>query len=263
MTHLDDESMALFAMGEAVPDVEQRQHIEHCARCDAELSSLTRLVGVGRASRDAEVLPPPASVWNRIHAELGLSDAVAEVPGEGTSIARVPAAPEKPAPPVAPAVDSAEAPRANVTPIRRVQTTVTRWSMVAAALVVGVVAGVVGSTVITPSSSQTVLAEAVLEPFPNWSASGSARVEEDASGARDVVVDLSAPGDGLREVWLIDPETSGLVSLGLLSGASGTFSIPSNIDLGRYSVVDVSEEPDDGNPAHSGDSIVRGQLSTV
>ena len=93
--------------------------------------------------------------------------------------------------------------------------------------------------------------------------SGSARVEEDASGARDVVVDLSAPGDGLREVWLIDPETSGLVSLGLLSGASGTFSIPSNIDLGRYSVVDVSEEPDDGNPAHSGDSIVRGQLSAV
>ena len=64
-------------------------------------------------------------------------------------------------------------------------------------------------------------------------------------------------------MWLIDPETSGLVSLGLLSGASGTFTIPTDVDLSQYSVVDVSQEPNDGNPTHSGDSIVRGQLSVV
>jgi hypothetical protein len=134
--------------------------------------------------------------------------------------------------------------------------------MVAAALVLGIVAGVLGSSLLSPSDDPRVLAEAELEPFPDWSASGSARVEETAAGSREIVVDLSAPRGGLREVWLIDPETSGLVSLGLLSGTSGTFSIPADLDLNRYSVIDVSEEPDDGDPAHSGNSIVRGPLSS-
>jgi hypothetical protein len=36
--------------------------------------------------------------------------------------------------------------------------------------------------------------------------------------------------------------------------------VPAGIDTGEYDLVDISEEPYDGDPTHSGDSIVRGQL---
>jgi Anti-sigma-K factor rskA len=260
MTHLDDETLALFALGDASPDADQQEHLRTCSRCAAEVESLTRLVSIGRTARGVEIVQPPATAWNGIHAELGLSDELADVPRQRTSISSV--------------VDEADVPGASTqdppTADQRdalvsalPQRPVTRWWLVAAALAIGVVAGSVGSTLLSPSDDPKVLAEAVLEPFPDWQASGAARVEENADGSRAVVVDLSAPGGGLREVWLIDPDTSGLVSLGLLSGTSGTFSIPADLDLSRFSVVDVSDEPDDGDPAHSGVSIVRGPLSSV
>jgi hypothetical protein len=34
------------------------------------------------------------------------------------------------------------------------------------------------------------------------------------------------------------------------------------VDVGEYPVVDVSIEPTDGDPAHSGNSVVRGTLSS-
>jgi hypothetical protein len=255
MTHLDDENLALFAMGDAVPDAEQREHVLTCSRCEAELASLTRLVSIGRSSRDVEIVQPPDSVWNRIHAELGLSDEIADVPRERSASEVSGSAGEK-----ATVMGRQDA---VVTPLDRSRPQGTRWWLVAAALVVGIAAGIIGSTLVSRPDDPRVLAEAVLEPFPDWPASGSARVEETATGAREVVVNISAPSGGLREVWLIDPETSGLVSLGLLSGTSGSFSIPADLDLSRYSVIDVSEEPDDGDPAHSGNSIVRGPLSAA
>lgn len=259
MTHLDDESLALFALGDASPEANQREHLLTCSRCKAEMASLTRLVSIGRTSGDVDIVQPPASVWNRVHAELGLSGDLAEVPRERSSTSPVLEVSDV-SPEHATTTDEQDA---VVTPLPSRRRTATRWWMVAAALVLGVVAGIVGSSLFMRSDDPRVLAEAVLEPFPDWPASGVARVEENADGSREVVVDLSAPTGGLREVWLIDPDTSGLVSLGLLSGTTGTFSIPADLDLSRYSVVDVSEEPDDGDPAHSGNSIVRGPLSAA
>ncbi|MFH8273688.1 hypothetical protein [Streptomyces roseolus] len=37
-----------------------------------------------------------------------------------------------------------------------------------------------------------------------------------------------------------------------------TLPVPDNIDLNEYSVVDVSLQPYNGKPDHSGDSLVRG-----
>ena len=108
-----------------------------------------------------------------------------------------------------------------------------------------------------------MLATATLEPLPGWQATGSAVVETSPDGSRVLVVDLSksmtAP-DAFQEVWLLTPDVSGLVSLGNLDGATGRFDLPAGLDLTKYSVVDVSQEALDGNPAHSGDSIVRGAL---
>ena len=69
------------------------------------------------------------------------------------------------------------------------------------------------------------------------------------------------PADSYVEVWLIDPD-SGLekmVSLGSIDG-DGSFDLPASIDIRRYRVVDISIEPADGVPTHSGRSILRAEL---
>ena len=70
----------------------------------------------------------------------------------------------------------------------------------------------------------------------------------------------AAGSANLTEVWLIKADASGLISIGLLDGNTGHFDIPDGVDLTQYPLVDVSAEPDNGNPAHSGNSIVRGEL---
>jgi Anti-sigma-K factor rskA len=94
---------------------------------------------------------------------------------------------------------------------------------------------------------------------------GDARLLQ-SDGELLLEVDLAdlppTPSGVVFEVWLIDPETGELQTLGLTEG-SGQLVVPDGIDPARFSVVDVSREPVDGEPAHSGDSIVRGQLQPV
>jgi hypothetical protein len=61
------------------------------------------------------------------------------------------------------------------------------------------------------------------------------------------------------EVWLLTEDAGALQSLGLTTGRD-RFVVPADVDLDRYSIVDVSREPLDGNAAHSGDSLARGPL---
>ena len=63
------------------------------------------------------------------------------------------------------------------------------------------------------------------------------------------------------EVWLIDNQVSGMVSLGPFHG-NGDYVIPSSVDPAKFPIVDVSIEPSDGVPTHSGVSIVRGVIAT-
>jgi hypothetical protein len=91
---------------------------------------------------------------------------------------------------------------------------------------------------------------------------GDARLEE-RDGARFLELRLAgtpALGDAYLEVWLIDRAVEGMVSLGPYHG-DGRYDIPASVDPGRFPVVDVSIEPIDGQPAHSGDSAVRGVLT--
>ncbi len=59
------------------------------------------------------------------------------------------------------------------------------------------------------------------------------------------------------EVWLIDSQVKGMISLGPFHG-NGTYVIPPGVDPAKFPIVDVSIEPTDGVPTHSGVSIVRG-----
>ena len=131
------------------------------------------------------------------------------------------------------------------------------------ALVLGVVGGVLWERR-DVDGAETTLASAALDPLPGWQgASGEAVVQESPDGHRQLVVSVDAPvpAGSYREVWLLRPDVSGLVSLGMLEGDEGRFDLPAGLDLADFPLVDISEEHFDGDPSHSGQSVVRGDLS--
>lgn len=113
--------------------------------------------------------------------------------------------------------------------------------------------------------AQTVVARAELSSLSEpTQPEGSARVVT-VDGRQVLEVDLTqapAPDDGYLEVWLLTPDVSGLVTVGVLDGRTGQFALPAGVDLDAYPVVDISREQLDGDPTHGGDSLIRGQLST-
>ncbi|GAA1172801.1 hypothetical protein GCM10009584_12210 [Ornithinimicrobium humiphilum] len=109
-----------------------------------------------------------------------------------------------------------------------------------------------------------VVASGPLAPLTDTGVGGSVSVVETAGGQRLRVEldDLPDAGDGYLEVWLLRPDVSGMVTLGVLDGTTAEFPLPAGLDLGDYPVVDISREHMDGDPGHGGDSLVRGEVAT-
>ncbi|MCE9621414.1 MAG: anti-sigma factor [Actinomycetia bacterium] len=83
----------------------------------------------------------------------------------------------------------------------------------------------------------------------------------DGHFALDVdVADLPPTEDGFLELWIIDTNVDSMYSLGPLHG-SGRYPLPDHVNPAAFPVVDISIEPTDGEPTHSGRSILRGQLT--
>ncbi|GAA4746946.1 hypothetical protein GCM10025783_18780 [Amnibacterium soli] len=227
MTHLDPELLALLALGEDAATPEQRAHLAGCAACGATLRGLQRAVVAGRSAEGAPPLDVPAPrVWEGIAQELGLGAAATR--------------------------------SAPVVPLRRRRRVAVRAA--AAAAVVLLVGGI--GVVLLRSVSDPV-ASARLTAFPGWKGqSGTAVLERAGDGEQVVDVRTTVQPDGRtdHEVWLMTAGAERLVSLGVLHGTSGRFSVPAGLDVHRFRFVDVSDEPRDGDVAHSGDSIVRGAL---
>jgi anti-sigma-K factor RskA len=73
----------------------------------------------------------------------------------------------------------------------------------------------------------------------------------------------AAPNNKFYEVWLLQPETNKMLPVGLLSPTGqGTFSVAAPI-MAQYSSVDISLQTNDGNPAHSTTSVLRGPVTSV
>lgn len=250
MSHLDPEVAALLAMGEQ-PSADESRHLDACPECSAEVSSFSRAVVAGRATGEGQpLLTPPDRVWESIRSELSLP---VDEPARGaSSFAPAPAASVGPS-----SSRSHRAPRG-----RRMSRRPVFFVLAAAgAAVVAIVAGVWATGGIVPRPE--VISEAKLDGFPSWAGAAGEALLERVDGHDRVVVDLDAsvPDDGYREVWLLTADAGDLVSIGVLDGSSGSFDIPDDIDLSRFTVVDISQENVDGDPGHSGDSIVRGTLS--
>ncbi|VXB27049.1 Putative transmembrane anti-sigma factor [Arthrobacter sp. 9AX] len=254
MQHLDPEALSLFALDEPL-DAEGTHHLRSCPECTAEVASLRRAVHAARTAPDTGWLEAPgANVWAGIHRSLGLGDAVAADPLGPDS--RADTAPEAEAPGPGESGQPAGKPPASVTWLRRPVT----WLAAAAAAVL-IAAGVV--VAVNRTAAPVTLASAQLEPLDRFTATGSATVTESGDGSRTIEVQLNkAEARGYQEVWLIAPDLTRLVSLGIMNSASGRFEVPAGLDLSSYPIVDVSDEPLDGNPAHSSISIVRGTLTS-
>ena len=192
---------------------------------DAELVELRRLAARVRPG-DVVWEPPPPGLWERIEAEIEAEP----TPGERGGV-------------VEPA------------PRRRA-----RWiGLAAAAAVVGIV--VVGALVALGGGDgdDELVAETTLERL---GATGSGRAELLAQdGQYQLRLETSDlhDDDGYLELWLIDPTATRIVSLGPLR-PDGLYDLPPGVDPSDFPVVDISAEPVDGDPAHSGNSLLRGTL---
>lgn len=246
MQHCTPEQLALAALAEPLPD-DDAAHLAACAVCRAEVAALRRgveLLAVPEFAAPGASVPPPPNVWASIAAATGVSSSP-----RPERIATAPA----PAP---------VAPPSNVVPLRprRSRTLL----LTVAAAVAGAVIGAGAVAVLQGGDDGAAVAAAALDPLEDADASGSARVVERSDGTRVLEVDLQAPSldDAYYEVWLLTPDVSGLVPVGTTQAGTAVFEIPAGLDLDEYAVVDVSVEPLDGNPAHSGDSVARGVLDS-
>ncbi|RFA17957.1 anti-sigma factor [Subtercola boreus] len=263
--HTDPDILALLALGEPAGSDDDRAHIASCPGCTSTLAAFTGAAAAGRSTASVPALVAPHErVWNQIAAAVG-ADATPEVSsaerrerGRGVRGRSVRGRSVR-----------GRSVRGRSVRGRRLPV---RWLALAAAVVLAAAAGgVTTSFLLRPTDapggapSVTVLARAALTALPDWpGATGDAVVESNGADT-SMVISVNAATDrpdAYREVWLLSADLTKLVSLGLLSGDSGTFAIPTDIDMSQYSIVDVSSEPLDGNPAHSSNSIVRGSFDS-
>ena len=247
--HLGDEDLADAAVdGPAGLGEDDRRHLAGCGRCAQEVTDLQDTLAWARSARldetDAPVVPPGA--WEDVAERLGLpsgtsrSGAADRSTGEGAA---------------APSPGQAN-PDARDRGVRRPRLLVLAAG-VAVLAVVGI--GALASTTGAPAADVVTL-----RPVAEQGAgAGEARLlGADADRRLDVQVSGLAPTPGYHEVWLLDPADGRVVSLGTLgSDGRADLDLPAGLDLSRYDVVDVSAEPLDGDPTHSGDSVLRGPLS--
>jgi anti-sigma-K factor RskA len=193
---------------------------------EADLAELRDLMAHARP-QDVEWEAPPPGLWERIESAI-------EEPETSTD--------EKP----------------KVVPLRRRRPRFLLGVLGAAAVVIIVLA--IAAVVTRDDSDGTELVSAV--QLDRLGPTGNGRAElVDRKGVLQLHVQTSGldPGRGFLEVWLIDPTVTKLVSLGPLR-PDGVYDIPRGVDPTQFPIVDVSVEPVDGNPAHSGDSVLRGEL---
>lgn len=288
MEHLDPDHIVLLALNERAGQAEQsdvralsalddtsRSHLAECQLCRQELAGLSRTVDLARSA--GELGPsgptmPPASIWTGIANELGIGTdprrAELSLPLDPSPV-DVPAQRS----PTRLAVTTEQEPRTGRrrTPggRRHVGRPPSAWrrGLLVAAVVVAAAVGTAAGMAIgqrNDDSVATVEYQADLKPMPAGPTDGHATAtvtQADGSQTLKVSARQLPLRQGYYEVWLYNPTADKMVAVGTLGAAGdGVFTLASTIDLRSYSVVDVSAQDFDGNPAHK-DSMLQGPLT--
>ncbi|MEV0901638.1 anti-sigma factor [Actinoplanes sp. NPDC049802] len=234
MQHLDPDRLVLLALSEQQQEPGETDHLADCAGCRHDLGALREVAELGvEGSELRDLPPPPEHVWRAIEAEISAPVTVLSERRGRTRRSR---------------------PRW-LTPL----------VAAAAAAIVAVGGTVTAIRLLDRTPPETWTARATLTPLPTVpaTASGSARVLGD--GRMRVDVRNLPLTTGFHEVWLLDPDDpTRMVAIGNLpDGPNGVvLPVPPGTDLNRYRLVDVSDEPHDGDATHSGKSLLRGMLTS-
>ena len=239
MSHADPEQLAGLALDPTDGPADVREHAETCPECAGLVAAFT---GVRRRAGADALVPPPAGLRDQVLAEVRAGDAP-------TPLAR-PAAAEPSA--------------------RRGVPLWLAGVAAALALLAGVGLGRINAgsmeapeAVPPPGDAGTVVAATALTALDSDAERGEASAVQ-TDDTFTIRVSASELGDepGVREVWLINVDGERMISIGLLaSGDEGEFAVPMDLIDEGYRIVDISVEPDDGDPTHSGVSIARGELA--
>ncbi len=253
MMHVDPDDLALMAIGEG--SAQQRAHVDECSACRADVQSVA-LMSYIVVSGGPMPVRPPGHVWAAIESAIRQ--------GESEHIQ------EAPAPESRPDRSVDEVP----IPVRSVGSTAEHRSPrrtfsagLLGAAAAGAVAAVLGTTIIggdDPSDTGSALASVELEALNESVSPGAAQIVE-RDGQRVLQVEagkLPTVDDSYLEVWLLQPDDTGMVTLGLLEQGDQEFLLPEGLSTSAFGVVDVSVERFDGDPAHSGESLWRGPIAS-
>ena len=241
MQHLDPDRLVLLALSEEHEDSSESDHLAHCPGCRLDLESLRDVAELGAEGHELRDLPPPPEqLWQAIEADIARTVVPAAAAATVTDLAE-------------------RRGRARRSRPRWVAPLITA----AAAAVLAVAGTVTVGRIADRAPAEPVTARATLTPLKT--------VPPDAGGSVDVLSDRKLRIDvrnlplttGFHEVWLIDPDdVTKMVALGNLADQSDVvLPVPAGTDLNRYRLVDVSDEPHDGDATHSGRSLLRGTLT--
>ena len=291
--HPDPDDLTLLAMGEPI-DLAIDAHLAECEQCRAEVESMRRTVELAELSNYGEGTRQPGEhVWNAIADELGFAGGRATngashapqvgagtpwpVPSEPHQIpdqrlAQAPATLDDAAPgppPTLRAVPGTGTPEPGRSRAADRARRWPRWAAPVAALLIGAALGA-GVLVVAQNRSESVTVEATapLTPVPDGPVAdrtgqlGQAELVATNQGqqVRVSTTDLPAMPGTSYEVWLFGDDGK-MISLGSLDQGKGEFTVPGDISTQEYRTVDISDEPPDGIPTHSGISMVRGSFS--
>jgi anti-sigma-K factor RskA len=244
MTHLEPDRLADRALGIDDPlTAAERNHLAGCPECRDQLAELSRIAELSHHPEELAQVPADA-IWRSVQGQLA-SQAPAPARTEVTA---------EP-PPSSPTVS--ELPRRTSRP--------RSWLLAATAAMIGLIIGV-GVTTVAVRDRVEVTSSTALEALPGQTGQGTAELIRD-QGRPELRVQIDAPPtpDRYREVWLINTDGQRMYTLGVLpDDGRATYPLPPELagQLQGFTIVDVSIEPYDGNPAHSRESQVRGALPT-
>ncbi|GAB3024556.1 hypothetical protein GCM10011376_10100 [Nocardioides flavus (ex Wang et al. 2016)] len=237
MDHVDPDRLAGLALDPADASEDVREHAATCPECAGLVASFT---GVRRRAGADALVAPPEHVRAQVLAQVRAGD-----------------------------VAMVSSPSVETRASRRGVPVWLAAVAAALALVAGLGLGRWGADTETPEAvappvdTGTVVAAATLTALDSDADRGRASAvrSEDTFTIRVSATELGdAPG--VHEVWLINVDGVRMISIGLLaSGTEGEFDVPMELVDQGYRIVDISVEPDDGDPTHSGVSLARGELA--